>query len=460
MRAPIVTAILLASCALAQEYPKSNGLINDFANQLPLDAVQSLEKKLRDYKGATGNEIGVAIVRSLNGQSIEEYSLGLFRAWGVGRYGVNNGVLFVWAPSERKIRIEVGRGLQAVLTNAEASHITIRVRDLFRERRYEDGVNAAVDRIIQVIGPGSTTSEAPPAELPPPPPEESDSNVLPIALGVAVALGVGLWLVARQRRATRWREELSQITAQGNALLAQAEQSRTDAQAALVELRAEAPQDVWRQFDVRMQEAPGTLDRERASFHQLPLLQAVTYSALKTRHKAWRRWKESMTALTEGLNQVRDTLDAFRTRRSKAQQMLQDIPRKLVSMEADGVPDRAEGLLRAAADTYEQAQRESRLEPANWLLVYDLLADVDACLDQIENPTRMRYQPVRYWGGTYDSPAFNAMEMAYIASQQSQSDSGGSGMFDSGSSSSDSGFDSSGSFGGGDSGGSGSSSDY
>src|SRR5262249_11126967 len=114
MRAPIITGMLLAACAVAQGYPKANGLVNGFANQLPLEAVQSLEKKLREYKGATGNEIGVAIVRSLNGQSIEEYSLGLFRAWGVGRYGVNNGVLFVWAPSERKIRIEVGRGLQAV----------------------------------------------------------------------------------------------------------------------------------------------------------------------------------------------------------------------------------------------------------------------------------------------------------------------------------------------------------
>src|SRR5215831_2972605 len=155
MRSPIVTGILLAACAFAQEYPKPNGLVNDFANQLPLEAVQSLEKKVRDYKGATGNEIGVAIVRSLNGQSIEDYSLGLFRAWGVGRYGVNNGVLFVWAPSERKIRIEVGRGLEAVLTNAQTSRIIARVRELFRAGQYEQGVNAAVDGIIEVVGPAS-----------------------------------------------------------------------------------------------------------------------------------------------------------------------------------------------------------------------------------------------------------------------------------------------------------------
>ena len=83
MRAPIVTGLLLAVCAMSQGYPKPNGFVNDFANQLPLEAVQSLEKKVRDYQRATGNEVGVAIVQSLNGQSIDEYSQDLFRAWGV-----------------------------------------------------------------------------------------------------------------------------------------------------------------------------------------------------------------------------------------------------------------------------------------------------------------------------------------------------------------------------------------
>src|SRR5438067_12361236 len=99
MRAAIVTALLLAICGYAQEYPKSTGFVNDFANQLPLEAVQSLEKRVRDYQRATGNEIGVAVVSSLNGMPIDEYAQGLFRAWGVGKYGVNNGVLCVWAPN-------------------------------------------------------------------------------------------------------------------------------------------------------------------------------------------------------------------------------------------------------------------------------------------------------------------------------------------------------------------------
>src|SRR5438034_8730591 len=123
MCAGIVTALLLATARYAQDYPKPAGLVNDFANLLPLEAVQSLEKKVRDYQRATGNQIGVAVVASLNGMPINEYSQGLFRAWGVGKYGVNNGALFVWAPKERQIRIHVGSGLEGVLTNAEAQRI-------------------------------------------------------------------------------------------------------------------------------------------------------------------------------------------------------------------------------------------------------------------------------------------------------------------------------------------------
>src|ERR1051325_2883192 len=111
-RAWIVTGLLLAMRGFAQEYPKpaENRFVNDFAHQLPLEAVQSLEKKVQDYERATGNQIGVAVVETLNGQTIAEYSQGLFRAWGVGKYRENNGVLFVWAPKERQIRIhEIGR---------------------------------------------------------------------------------------------------------------------------------------------------------------------------------------------------------------------------------------------------------------------------------------------------------------------------------------------------------------
>jgi uncharacterized protein len=468
MRAPIVTGLLLAVCAVAQEFPKPSGFVNDFANQLPLSAVQSLEKKVRDYQRATGNQIGVAVVPSLNGMSIEEYSLGLFRAWGVGVYVVNNGALFVWAPKERKLRIQVGRGLEDVLTNAETSRILAQVRTLFGESKYEEGVNAAVDGIIAVLGPGG--SGAPPPQAPQPAPvqqapaADEGSSVLPIALGVAVALGVGFWLMVRRRRAARWSEELPRQLAEADGELTDAERKRADAQVALTELRREAPGQVCSRCADTMDSAPATLKRLRSTLDELRLQPVGSYGELKRVHHGLRQWERQMRSAATRFEEVRDTLDTFRRRRADAQEMLEELPSKLTRMEADGVAGSAEGLLRAAAETYGQALEESQRTPANWLLAYELLADVTACIDQIENPTRTRYRPVRYWDTDIDSPAAVAMEAMYVSQMQSQGGGGGgwdsssSGGFDSGSSGGA--FDSGGGFGGGDSGGGGSSSDY
>ena len=266
MRAAIVTGLLLAVCGLAQDYPKPNGFVNDFANQLRLEAVQSLEMKVRDYQRATGNQIGVAVVPSLNGTSIDEYSLGLFRAWGVGQYGVNNGVLFVWAPKERKIHIEVGLGLGGVLNQAERERILARVRTLFRELKYEEGVNAAVNGVIGVLGLGSSGNTAPQ------PSSESGFGMLGVALLVAAGLGVGLWLMVRRSRAARWTEELPRQLAEADGAITEAEHRRADAQVAMVELRKEASDDVCRRFEVMLSEAPDSIERLKRDLSELRTL--------------------------------------------------------------------------------------------------------------------------------------------------------------------------------------------
>lgn len=141
--------------------------------------------------------------------------------------------------------------------------------------------------------------------------------------------------------------------------------------------------------------------------------------------------------------------------------MLASLPSKLARMEAEGVPAPPGGLFRAAADTYNQALQEIQKQPANWLRVYDLVADVSACLEQIENPVmRTRYRPVRYWYGDVDSPAADVLALMYAA-QFAASSSQGASDEDIGSSAGDSGGGGdSGGFGGGDSGGGGASSDY
>src|ERR1022692_2384948 len=252
MPAWMVTGLLLAVIVFADDYPRPARFVNDFANQLPVSTVQALEKKVRDYERTTGNEIAVAVVPSLNGMLVDEYARGLFHAWGVGKPAVNNGVLFVWAPKERRIRIEVGIGLQGVLTDVASGRIVTRVRDLFRRERYADGVNAAVDGITQVLG----TSRAAGASAPEGlnfvernSPEESgrqqeedaaraaSERMRLIDFWVAALLGVGLYLIYRLRRAARWQAELPRELANADQVWAAADRKKAEAQAALADLR-------------------------------------------------------------------------------------------------------------------------------------------------------------------------------------------------------------------------------
>src|ERR1019366_15273 len=229
MRAWIVTVLLLAGNSFADEFPKPAGFVNDFANQLPVSTGQALEEKVRAYERAEGNEIGVAVVPSLNGMLVDDYARGLFHAWGVGKYAVNNGVLFVWAPKERRLRIEVGTGLQGVLTDATAGQILIRVTELFRRERYAAGVTAAVDGIIEVLGTSPAGGASPPVgptfvqrnspqELERQRHEEArrrqeedaaraaSDRRLRMGYGVAALLCAGLYLLYRRWRGARWRE--------------------------------------------------------------------------------------------------------------------------------------------------------------------------------------------------------------------------------------------------------------
>src|SRR5689334_22495090 len=113
MRRAVIAMIFAAAAAAAAELPTRVGYVNDFAGRLTEPDRDQLERKLQSYHAATTNTIAVAIVRTLGGESVESYTNRLFRAWGIGDKDVNNGVLLLWAPSERKVRIEVGMGLES-----------------------------------------------------------------------------------------------------------------------------------------------------------------------------------------------------------------------------------------------------------------------------------------------------------------------------------------------------------
>lgn len=146
------SAFLLAVPILASHIPQPSGYVNDFAGVLTDDQKNSLEAKLRDYESQTTNEISVAFVKNLAGGEIDDFTVRVFEEWKIGKKDKDNGVLFLAAIEDRKMRIEVGYGLEPELIDSTAGQI---IRDIitpkFREGDYYGGTDAGVNAIIQSL---------------------------------------------------------------------------------------------------------------------------------------------------------------------------------------------------------------------------------------------------------------------------------------------------------------------
>lgn len=141
-------AVLLMAAA-----PAPRGYVNDFANIIPDEREAVLEQSLRDYEAQTTIELAVVTTPSLDGKEIEDYSTELFREWGVGKQGADNGVLIVIAPEERKYRVAVGYGLEGDLTDADASIIAQdSLVTAFRAGDFAGGVETLTQKITTHLG--------------------------------------------------------------------------------------------------------------------------------------------------------------------------------------------------------------------------------------------------------------------------------------------------------------------
>ncbi len=116
------------------------------------DQAAALDAKLAGIEQRSGHQLVVATLPSLQGQEIETYGYQLGRTWAIGKKGVNDGVILIVAPNERKVRIEVGYGLEGVLTDAYSSVVINSViLPIFKAGDYPGGIDAGVDAIAEQI---------------------------------------------------------------------------------------------------------------------------------------------------------------------------------------------------------------------------------------------------------------------------------------------------------------------
>lgn len=178
-RVAAVALLLVSACTQAQEserFPEFTAPVVDTADVVPDDVEQRVNDTLNAYQRVSTNQIAVAVIETTGDASLEDYTIDLARRWGVGTAEKDSGVLLLIAVEDRRLRIEVGSGLEGELTDLESGRIiSERITPLLREGDYGAAVEAGMTAIQQAIG----------GELAPQPVEDPEPQTRVPGLGFA-----------------------------------------------------------------------------------------------------------------------------------------------------------------------------------------------------------------------------------------------------------------------------------
>jgi len=178
-----IVLFLFFDFILASNIPFLYSRVNDYAEILSGETKIKLEKKLENFEKETSNQIAILTIPSLEGEDIESYANKVFNYWKLGQKRKDNGVLLVISVNDRKLRIEVGYGLEGVLTDALASQIIRKeITPHFKNGNYDHGVENGIKAIIN-----ATKGEY---KFSTPLENQDDIETIPFPLNVLVALFV------------------------------------------------------------------------------------------------------------------------------------------------------------------------------------------------------------------------------------------------------------------------------
>lgn len=166
MRLLTATALLLifiGQCAFAQiQFPPLTGRVVDNADLLDARTERELTELLAAHEQATTNQVVVVTLSNLQGQVIEDFGYQLGRAWGIGQKDKDNGVILLVAQEERRVRIEVGYGLEGTLTDAISANIIHSIiLPKFKQAQFNDGIREGTLAIIAALGDEYAMREVP-----------------------------------------------------------------------------------------------------------------------------------------------------------------------------------------------------------------------------------------------------------------------------------------------------------
>jgi len=157
-----LTALMWNSPGHALQTPDYKGYVNDYADMISAGMEIKLERALQSFDLTDSTQVAILTVPSLEGDSLEGFSIRTVDKWGIGQKGKDNGVLLLVAKKERKIRIEVGRGLEGVLTDLMSGRIIDGIiTPLFKAGNFDAGFESGVAAIIKVTRGEFTADQLP-----------------------------------------------------------------------------------------------------------------------------------------------------------------------------------------------------------------------------------------------------------------------------------------------------------
>src|SRR6185295_16386936 len=184
--------MFVAASAWPLDVPPLTGRVVDLAHVLPADIAASLTRDLEAHETKTSNQVAVLILPSLEGEPLESFSHHVSTTWKLGYKGTDNGVLLLIALRERKVRIEVGYGLEGTLTDLRSAHIIRQeIVPRFRGGDLPGGIAAGVKAILGTIEGAYTGVETPQVGLRP---GDELSGFEYVIIGVVVGFVAGLLL--------------------------------------------------------------------------------------------------------------------------------------------------------------------------------------------------------------------------------------------------------------------------
>lgn len=192
------TWLLLAAPAGAKSsFPAFTAPVVDAADAVPDDVEDALSAELLDYQRRSGNQLAVAVIDTTGDTSLEDYTIDLAREWGVGTKGDDNGVLLLVAVDDRRLRIEVGRGLEGELTDLESGRV---INDVMRPRLAAGDLPGALVAGTSSIRTALGDEAAPEVEALPVEDTGSDGDSSWGGIGTLVLFGLAAAAIAARAR--------------------------------------------------------------------------------------------------------------------------------------------------------------------------------------------------------------------------------------------------------------------